>query len=327
MSLTTAQACASLLDDDDRARLTAIFGERVAFDEPLAPFTSWKIGGPADALAVVESEDELAAAMRLCFKRRLPWFVLGAGSNVLIGDGGLRGIVVRLGGAFADIEARIEGDRVVVEAGASANMALVTAKAASLGAVGIGSLAGIPGTVGGSLRMNAGTDREMGDFVRELWVQAPARPEPHAITVQYFYRHTTLARDAVVSRVTLSFERGDAKTVRTEMQTRLVRRKNTQPIALPNAGSCFRNPEGDKAARLIEAAGAKGWRVGSAEVSSLHANFINNVGGATARDVASLLARVRRAVADQFGVEMQLEVHLIGVFIDETQSVSNEETS
>ncbi len=320
MSLTTTRACQSLLDPDDRSQLLAIFGDRVEFDASLAPFTSWKIGGPADALAVVESEEELAAAMRLSFKRRLPWFVLGAGSNVLIGDGGLRGIVVRLGGAFAEIEARIEGEKVVVEAGASANMALVTAKAASLGALGIGSLSGIPGTVGGSLRMNAGTDREMGDFVRELWVQSPTKPEPHTITVQYFYRHTTLARDAVVSRITLEFERGDAKTVRTEMQTRLVRRKSTQPIALPNAGSCFRNPEGDKAARLIEAAGAKGWRVGGAEVSQLHANFINNVGGATARDVASLLARVRRAVRDQFGVELQLEVHLVGVFIDETQA-------
>jgi UDP-N-acetylmuramate dehydrogenase len=309
---------ASLLTDEDRAVLREIFGDRVRFDEPIGPVTSWKIGGPADALAVVEREEELAGAMRLCFKRRLPWFVLGSGSNVLVGDGGLRGIVVRLGGAFADIAARVEGDEVIVDAGASAGMAAVTAKAATLGAIGIGSLAGIPGTVGGSLRMNAGTDREMGDFVRSVWVQSPSKPEPHAITVQYFYRHTTLARDAVVSRVTLGFERGDPKSVREEMQARLVRRKSTQPIALPNAGSCFRNPEGDKAARLIEAAGAKGWRVGGAEVSPLHANFINNVGGATARDVATLLARVRRAVAEQFGVELQLEVHLVGVFIDET---------
>ena len=320
MSLTTAQAIASLLDEEDRSRLREIFGGRVAFDAPIGPYTSWKIGGPADALAVAESEDELAATMQLCFKRRIPWFVLGSGSNVLVGDGGLRGIVLRLGGSFAAIDARVEGDLVIVEAGASAGMAALTAKAATLGASGIGSLAGIPGTVGGSLRMNAGTDREMGEFVREVWVQSPGKPHAHAVTVQYFYRHTTLARDAIVSRVTLAFERGDAKAVRDEMQSRLVRRKSTQPIALPNAGSCFRNPEGDKAARLIEAAGCKGWRVGGAEVSPLHANFINNTGGATAQDVASLLARVRRAVNERFGVELQLEVHLVGVFIDETKS-------
>ncbi len=316
MSLTNAQAIASLLKDSDEATLREIFGERVAFNEPIGPFTSWKVGGPADALAVVEHEDELAAAMQLCFRRKLPWFVLGSGSNVLVGDGGIRGIVFRLGGTFAEIAARIEGDEVIVDAGASAGMAALTAKAASLGALGIGSLAGIPGTVGGSLRMNAGTDREMGDFVRSVWVQSPSKPQPHAITVQYYYRHTTLARDAVVSRVTLAFERGDVKTVRDEMQARLIKRKSTQPIALPNAGSCFRNPEGDHAARLIEAAGAKGWREGGAEVSPLHANFINNIGGATAQDVATLLAKVRRAVHDQFGVELQPEVHLVGVFID-----------
>ncbi len=316
MSVTTAQALRSLLGGDDRHALAAIFGTRAHFDEPLAPYTSWKIGGPADALVAVESEDELAALMRFCFKRRMPWFAIGGGSNVLIGDGGLRGIVIRLGGAFAGIEVRTEGERVIVEAGASAGMAAVTAKAASAGAASIGSLAGIPGTVGGSLRMNAGTDREIGDFVQDVWVQSPSKPVAHPVTVQYFYRHSTLARDAIVSRVTLAFAKNDPSAVREEMRGRLVRRKDTQPIALPNAGSCFRNPDGDKAARLIEATGAKGWREGGAEVSPLHANFINNVGGASAKDVATLLARVRSAVHERFGVELQLEVHLIGVFVD-----------
>jgi UDP-N-acetylmuramate dehydrogenase len=237
---------------------------------------------------------------------------------VLVGDGGVRGIVVRLAGEFAAAELRAGNGKVLVAAGGSADMALVTAKAASAGAHGIGSLAGIPGTIGGSLRMNAGTDREIGEFVRELWVQSPSRPEPHRASVQYLYRRSTLARDVVVSRVVLEFDSSSARSVRSEMQARLVRRKQTQPIALPNAGSCFRNPPGDKAARLIEAAGAKGWREGHAEVSPLHANFINNLGGASAKDVATLLARVRRAVRDRWNVELQLEVHLVGVFIDAT---------
>lgn len=314
--MTLASPPASLLTARDREDLLAICGENVRFDEPLGPYTSWKIGGPADAWIVAQNEAQLAEVMRFCLRRTMPWFVLGSGSNLLVGDGGLRGLVLRLGGNFAAIAVREEGGHVLVEAGASASMALMTAKAASLGAVGIGSLAGIPGTVGGSLRMNAGTDREMGDFVREVWVQSPAKPDAHAVSVQYFYRHTTLARDAIVSRVTMAFEQGDPKTVREEMQQRLVRRKNTQPIAQPNAGSCFRNPDGDKAARLIEAVGAKGWREGGAEVSPLHANFINNVAGASAKDVATLLARVRRAVHERFGIELQLEVHLVGVFID-----------
>jgi len=306
----------SLLTDADRQKLSAICGDGVRFDEPLAPYTSWKIGGPADAWVVAENEEQLAEVMRLCARRKLPWFVLGSGSNLLIGDGGVRGLVLRLAGEFAAIDVNDSGVEVIVRAGASAAMSLLTAKAASAGAIGIGSLAGIPGSVGGSLRMNAGTDREIGDFVREVWVQSPAKPQAHPVSVHYYYRHTSLARDAIVSRVTLAFERGQAQAVREEMQERLVRRKRTQPIALPNAGSCFRNPEGDKAARLIEAAGAKGWREGGAEVSALHANFITNTGSASAKDVASLLARVRRAVNEKFGVDLQLEVHLVGVFIE-----------
>jgi UDP-N-acetylmuramate dehydrogenase len=305
----------SLLRADDRAALQERFGERVRFDEPLAPYTWWKIGGPADAFITVENGEDVAFIMRHAFKRRIPWFMLGLGSNILVGDGGMRGLVLRLAGDFAALDVIEEETHVVVQAGASAQMALLTAQAASKGAVGIGSLAGIPGSVGGALYMNAGTDREIGEFVREVWVHTPAKPDAHPVSVEYYYRHTTLARDAVVARVTLAFERGDPAGVRAEMQTRLVRRKATQPIALPNAGSCFRNPPGDKAGRLIEAAGAKGWRVGGAEVSALHANFIVNVADAKALDVTTLLARVRRAVGDQFGVDLQLEVHLVGEFV------------
>jgi UDP-N-acetylmuramate dehydrogenase len=305
---------ASLLAGADRDALRERFAERVRFDEPLGPHTWWKIGGPADALVPVESADELAFVLRLAFKRKLPWFPLGLGSNVLVGDGGLRGLVVRLGGEFAALDVAAEDEHVVVRAGASAQMALLTAQAASLGAVGVASLAGIPGSVGGALAMNAGTDREIGEFVRDVWVQSATKPDPHAVGVRYFYRHTTLARDAIVSRVTLAFERGDPQAVRADMQGRLVRRKATQPIHMPNAGSCFRNPPGDKAGRLIEAAGSKGWRVGGAEVSPQHANFIVNVAGASARDVTTLLARVRREVQVRFDVELQLEVHLIGEF-------------
>jgi len=315
--VNAATVSPSLLGDEERAQLSDLCGELVCFDERLAAYTSWKIGGPADACIVVRDEGQLAGIMRFCLRRKMPWFVLGSGSNLLIGDGGMRGIVLRLAGDFTAIDVVCEGDIVVARAGASASMALLTTKAASQGAKGIESLAGIPGSVGGSLRMNAGTDREIGDFVRDVWVQSPSTPEGHSVSIQYLYRHTTLEREAIVSRVELRFERGDPKKVRQEMQARLVRRKRTQPIALPNAGSCFRNPPGDKAARLIEAAGAKGWRAGGAEVSPLHANFINNVGGARAKDVATLLARVRRAVHEQFGVDLQLEVHLVGVFVDE----------
>ena len=317
MTAPPAGAPASVLGAADRAALVELCGAAVRFDEPLAEYTSWKIGGPADAFVSVPTSAMLGEILRLTRARKVPWFLLGSGSNILIGDGGIRGLVLRLGADFTAIEFdEAETAQIVVHAGASASMALLTAQAAGRGAAGIGSLAGIPGSVGGSLRMNAGTDRETGEFVRSVWVQTPAKPDIHPVTVQYYYRHTSLTRDAVVARVTFAFERGDPKTVRAEMQARLVRRKATQPLQWPNAGSCFRNPPGDFAARLIEAAGAKGWREGGAEVSTRHANFIVNVERARARDVAVLLARVRRAVADRFGVDLQPEVHLVGVFVE-----------
>jgi UDP-N-acetylmuramate dehydrogenase len=315
VSLTEISARASVLTDADRTLLARTLGARARFDAPLAPLTYWKIGGPADAFCIAETSAELALILRLAFKATLPWFVLGSGSNLLVGDGGIRGIVIRLAGEFARIDARSEDDGVTIVAGASASLPLVVAQGASLGAIGIDSLAGIPGSVGGSLRMNAGTDREFGEFVHDVSVQTPAKPELHAVTPQYFYRHTTLARDAVVTHATLRFERGDPATVRDVLQKRLVRRKNSQPLQYPSAGSCFRNPPGDKAGRLIEAAGCKGLREGGAEVSEMHANFIINRGGATAADTAVLLARVRRTVVERFGVELELEVHFVGAFV------------
>ena len=303
-----------LLDDTDRAALRERFGERARFDAPLAPFTWWKIGGPADALIDVATTDDLSAVLHRVFKRRLPMFVLGSGSNLLVGDGGIRGIVVRLEGDFTTLEVQAGDGTVTVDAGGSASLPVLCTKVASLGGVGVDGLAGIPATVGGAIRMNAGTDREIGEFAREVVVQTPARPEPHAIDVAWRYRQTTIPPDAIVARTALRFERGDPAAVRERLQSRLVRRKATQPVAIPNSGSCFRNPEGDHAGRLIEAAGAKGWREGGAEVSPLHANFIVNTGGASARDVATLLARVRRAVEERFGVDLHLEVHLVGEF-------------
>jgi UDP-N-acetylmuramate dehydrogenase len=253
--------------------------------------------------------------LQWCFRRKVPCFVLGAGSNLLVGDGGMRGVVLRLGGSYDALDVRVEDGMVVARAGAGALLPQLVAQAASLGAVGIDGLAGIPATVGGALRMNAGTDREIGEFVREVRIQTPVKPEPAPAWVGFAYRRTTLAHDAVVADVTLVFERGEPAAVRARTQDRLVRRKATQPVALPNAGSCFRNPPGDRAGRLIEAAGAKGWRCGGAEVSTLHANFIVNVDGAKALDVSTLLARVHRAVADAFGIDLHLEVHLVGEFV------------
>ena len=235
------------LDERDRAALRSRFGARARFDAPLAEYTWWKIGGPADALVDVEDTDELAFVLAHARRRRLPTFVLGAGSNLLVGDGGIRGLVLRLQGAFDALEVRAEDGAVLVEAGGSASLPALCAQAASLGADGVDGLAGIPATVGGAVRMNAGTDREIGEFVQSVSVQTPARPNPHMIPVGWHYRHSSIPADAIVAAVALRFERGDPAEIRSRLQARLVRRKATQPVAVPNSGSCFRNPEGDRA--------------------------------------------------------------------------------
>src|SRR5580692_10088052 len=185
-------ASVTLLADDDRAALTQRFDERVRFDAPLAPATWWKIGGPADATIAANTTPDVAFVLQWCFRHKLPCFVLGAGSNLLVGDGGMRGIVVQLGGDYDALDVRVEGDDVVVRAGASASLPQLVAQAASLGADGVDGLAGIPATVGGALFMNAGTDREIGEFVREVRVQTAAAPEPAPTWVGFSYRHTTV---------------------------------------------------------------------------------------------------------------------------------------
>ncbi len=309
-------ASRSIVGAAERQALEMACGDHVVFDAPLAAHTWYKVGGPADALIEAESTAMLAEVLRICARAGLPWFALGSGSNLLVGDGGMRGVVFRLTSEFGRTLWReeIADSFVRAEVGASAPLPAFCGQAARRGCMGIASLAGIPGSVGGTLRMNGGTDREFGEFVEEVLVQTPQRPEPHAVSVQYYYRHTTLARDAVVAKVRLRFERGDPEVVRSELKARLQRRNATQPIQLPSAGSVFRNPPGDKAGRLIQEAGCKGWRCGGAEVSPLHANFIVNLGGARAADIATLMARVRRRVHERFGVDLMLEQHIVGVF-------------
>jgi len=306
----------SLITAIDADELRTQFGERVAFDISLAPYTSWHIGGPADALVTVNDSEELAWLLRFSLRRRMSWFVLGYGSNILIGDGGIRGIVIRLAGTFTGItfDEDDHGDEVWVTAGGGASLALFVGQGASRGAAGIEALAGIPGSIGGAVRMNAGTSREIGEFAREVRVQSLSQPLPHTVPVTYVYRKSTIAPEAIITQVRLAFPQDDPTRIRASLQERLIRRKATQPVALPSGGSCFRNPENERAGQLIEAIGAKGWRIGGALVSPIHANFIVNDGGASAEDVAKLMTRIRRTVEAERGIILVPEVHFVGVF-------------
>ncbi len=280
---------------------------RLRPDEPLAPRTTWRIGGPARFFAEVEDVPALAALLRWARAEGLPAIPLGKGSNVLVPDEGLEAVVFVLAGDLVAVS--VEAPRVQAGGGASLMALAVTARNASLS--GTEGLSGIPSSVGGAVRINAGAyGTEIFDLLEEVTLvtrAGEARIVP-AGTISHGYRWSALADgDDVVAGATLRLR----PAAREEIDARLAEVREKRKRALPtepNAGSVFRNPPGDHAGRLLEACGLKGLRAGGAEVSGRHANVIVNAGGATAGDVRLLMSRMREAVRDRFGVELVPEV-------------------
>lgn len=290
--------------------IPALRGE-LLHQEPLARYTTWRVGGPARAFYRPADAQDLALFLQgLAADEALLW--LGLGSNLLIRDGGFPGTVIALQGGLADIH--IEGER--LRAGAGAACAKVARSAARAGLTGAAFLAGIPGTMGGALAMNAGA------FGGETWERVvdvttvDRTGRLRVRTPQDFrvdYREVSGPRDEWFVGVTLQLERGDVESEQARIRQLLDRRAATQPTGRPSAGSTFRNPPGDHAARLIEAAGLKGCRIGGAEVSPKHANFLINTGQASAADIEALIGHVQQVVEQRFGVRLQPEVHVVGV--------------
>ena len=297
----------------DRVReiAAAVRGECTP-DAPMAPRTSIRVGGPADLLVRPADPPDLAALLWNCAARRVPVMVLGGGANLLVADAGIRGVVVRLPVDFG--EESEDGERLVLSAGAPVSRLVQRAIAAGL--TGCEFASGIPGTLGGAAAMNAGTRiGEMKDVVERVEVATPEglRWIP-AAGLSYAYRSSRLPPGAVVTRVGFRLRRGDPAASRAVMDADREHRRRTQPLNWPTWGSTFRNPPGDHAGRLVEAVGLKGHREGNAMWSNLHANFVVNLGGATARDCLALIRLARERVRERFGVELELEVRLAGAF-------------
>lgn len=300
---------------DWRDVLSARIRGEVVRDAPLAARTSIRIGGPADLLVRPADPGDLVACLRAARELGVPVHVLGGGANTLVADRGVRGVVLRLprdlGGET------LAPPRLVLPAGMPTARAVQRAHA--LGLVGCEFLRGIPGTLGGALAMNAGTPSgEMKDVVThvELATAAGARELP-AGELGFAYRTCRLPEGGVVARVGLLLHQGDVVEAARAMEAEWERRERAQPLDVPSFGSTFRNPPGDFAGRLVEAAGLKGERLGGAEISTRHANFVVNVGGATARDVLLLMRRMRDRVRERFGVALETEVRLVGDFADD----------
>ncbi|MBD0379181.1 UDP-N-acetylmuramate dehydrogenase [Paenibacillus sedimenti] len=281
-------------------------------NERLAPYTTWKIGGPADVLVIPNSKDQVVAVIKMLHERGVPWTIIGRGSNLLVSDKGIRGVVIKLGNALETL--RFDG--ATVYAGGSYSFIKLSVLAAKEGLTGLEFASGIPGSVGGAVYMNAGAH---GSDVSRILKQAEVILDTgelvtmQAEDLQYAYRHSILhTLPGIVTEAVFELQVGDRKEIAGAMAAYRDRRLRTQPLQLACAGSVFRNPVGGFAAKLIEEAGLKGKRVGGAEISPLHANFIVNTGNATAVDVLTLIQEVQQIVLDQYGVALVPEVLVMG---------------
>jgi len=284
----------------------------IRLDEPLALHTTWKIGGPADLLVVPHDKRELAETVAVLRDAGVPWLVLGRGSNVLVTDKGVRGVVVKLGDGLA----RVRFDGVRATAGGAVSLIKLAVVAAKRGLSGLEFASGIPGTVGGAVFMNAGAHgSDMSKVVEKAEVLTPAGvwAEWSGAELEFGYRHSRLHREpAIVTEVVFRLGPDDRREIEARMTAYRERRLRTQPFTSACAGSTFRNPPDAHAAELIEKAGLKGFRVGGAQISPLHANFIVNTGDATAHDVLTLMDLIRSRVYDAFGIELVPEIVVVG---------------
>ena len=286
---------------------------KIKEQELMRNHTTWRIGGPADRLVQPESAEELQGAIQKAKADGMPWYVIGGGSNLLVADEGITGTVIQLGGSLTGLQ--ITDNYIVAEAGVP--LPFLARKAAEHGLSGLEFAAGIPGSVGGAVVMNAGAYQgQVSNVIRQVTC---CDSSGQFITLDneeclFSYRNSRFKhdKDLVIVSVKMELVPGEKEEILEQMKKNTESRNAKQPVEYPNAGSIFKNPAGDAAGRLIELIGAKGWRQGDAMVSEKHSNFIVNLGAATCEDVLRLIERVKQAVYNETGVLLEEEILLLG---------------
>lgn len=287
----------------------------VRLDEPMSRHTTFKIGGPADLLVEPSDTNQIKALIKLFKQLSIPYIIIGNGSNILVGDKGIRGAVIKLGNQFAKITA----DEITVTAYAGAKLSKIASVAYKNALTGMEFAAGIPGSFGGALYMNAGAyGGEMKQIVADV-TYMDSNGESRTVSCDeclFGYRTSLFEKESgnTILCGTLRLSNGNAEEIKTHMDDLAQRRISKQPLNFPSAGSTFKRPEGAFAGKLIQDAGLMGERIGGAEVSQKHAGFIINRGGATAADVRALIALVQERVKECFGYELMPEVRFVGEF-------------
>lgn len=284
----------------------------ILLDEPMKHHTTFRIGGPADCLVTPETVEELGQLLASCRAAKVPVFILGNGSNLLVNDGGIEGVVIQLFNRFNQYA--VDGTKIKAQAGVLLSKLGTVAKNASL--TGFEFAAGIPGTLGGAVVMNAGAyGGEMKDIIESVQVMDEDGNllEISKEEMDFSYRHSIISeKKYIVIGATLALESGNEKDITARMEELSIARKTKQPLEYPSAGSTFKRPEGYFAGKLIQDAELRGYQVGDAQVSEKHCGFVINKGNATAQDVMQLIEDVQQRVKERFGVLLEPEVRLIG---------------
>ena len=289
-----------------------IASDRFFIDEPMARHTTFRIGGNADVFVLPSSTDELAQLLKWAKKYMIPVTVIGNGSNLLVLDGGIRGLVISFGKPFSNLEK--EG--VHIRAGAGATLGAVSLFAASHSLCGLEFAVGIPGSLGGAVFMNAGAyDGEMSQVIHSVTAVTATgeRVQYNKNEMDLSYRNSIFQKNGqIICEIELELAEGNASAIQEKMTDYTRRRMEKQPLDKPSAGSTFKRPPGMFAGTLIDEAGLKGYTVGGAQVSEKHAGFVVNIGGATAADVLSLIHEVQRCIKEKNGVDLIPEIRIIG---------------
>lgn len=285
--------------------------DKIKINEPMAGHTTFKTGGPADIMLLPESAEEITEAIKICKNNSLPCILIGNGSNLLVRDKGIRGVVIKLGKGFSRIE--VKDCRVRAQAGALLSTVANAAYKASL--KGMEFAAGIPGSIGGAVCMNAGAyGGEMKDIIKEVTVFDGEKIKTISNNeAEFEYRNSRIMKEKMtVLEAVMELEKGETEEIKALMDELAARRREKQPLDKPSAGSTFKRPEGHFAGKLIEEAGLRGFSIGGAQVSEKHCGFVVNRGGATSRDILELIDEIKRRVYDNSGVMLECEVRLIG---------------
>lgn len=302
------------MNQDFLHEVTTQIGEIIKTDEPMRLHTTFQVGGAADYFATPKSEHEVQSLLNIAKKYDIPMFLVGNGSNLLVSDDGYRGMIVQIGKAYSDVT--VDGNVITAQAGAS--LAKIARAAYDNGLGGFEFAAGIPGTLGGAVSMNAGA---YGGEIKDVIVSAKVLTTEGEIVeiladeLELAYRSSVITKKGyIVLGATFSFENKAKEEIKARMDELAFARKSKQPLEFPSAGSTFKRPEGYFAGKLIMDAGLRGFQVGGARVSDKHCGFVINAGDATAEDIYSLILQVQQKVKDEFGVTLQPEVKMVGQF-------------